>query len=60
MEDHSHRCIICNREQAVGISICNRFICYTCEQEMVKTDVRDERYPFYIKQMRQIWFKKNA
>ncbi|QOS98494.1 sigma factor G inhibitor Gin [Brevibacterium sp. JNUCC-42] len=60
MEDHSHRCIICNREQSVGIAICNQFICHTCEQEMVKTDVRDERYPFYIKQMRQIWFKKNA
>ncbi|WP_139492616.1 sigma factor G inhibitor Gin [Brevibacillus dissolubilis] len=60
MENAIQQCIVCDRQQAVGIAICDQFICYSCEQEMVKTDVRDEKYLFFIKQMRQIWLKKNA
>ncbi len=53
-------CIICGREQPEGIMIIDRFICESCESEMVRTDVRDAKYPFFINQMRQIWFRKNA
>ncbi|WP_232698984.1 sigma factor G inhibitor Gin [Brevibacillus daliensis] len=60
MEKHSHCCIICNEERSIGIAICNQFICDGCEQEMVKTDAQDERYPYYIKQLKRIWLKKNA
>ncbi|MED4608264.1 sigma factor G inhibitor Gin, partial [Paenibacillus validus] len=31
-----------------------------CETEMVRTDVSDVKYPFFIHQMKQILYKKNA
>jgi len=60
MENSVQSCIVCGQQCAIGIAICDQFICHSCEQEMVKTDVHDEKYPFFIKQMRQIWLKKNA
>lgn len=60
MERVIQRCIVCGEERAAGIAICDQFICQPCEQEMVKTDVHDEKYPFFIHQMRQIWLKKDA
>ncbi len=60
MERTVQNCIVCGEDHVVGIAICDQFICQSCEQEMVKTDVLDEKYPFFIKQMRQIWLKKNA
>ncbi|GAB7387242.1 hypothetical protein BSNK01_10780 [Bacillaceae bacterium] len=53
-------CIVCRAEKEVGITICDAFICEECEQEMVRTDVKDEKYPFFIRQMRGIWMQKNA
>ncbi len=54
-------CIVCSKEdQPVGIYIWNHFICKDCEGEMVETDVKDQKYPFFIKQMRKIWLKENA
>ncbi|WJH36348.1 sigma factor G inhibitor Gin [Paenibacillus aurantius] len=53
-------CIICGETGREGIHIVTEFICVECEAEMVQTDVRDEKYPFFIHQMRQIWYKKNA
>lgn len=60
MERVIQRCIVCGEERIEGIAICEQFICHPCEQEMVNTDVRDEKYPFFIHQMKQIWLKKNA
>ncbi|GAA4706661.1 sigma factor G inhibitor Gin [Brevibacillus fulvus] len=60
MERVTQCCIVCGEEREVGIAICEQFICQPCEQEMVKTDVNDAKYPFFIHQMRQIWLKKNA
>lgn len=56
----AQKCIVCGEERSAGIAICEQFICQSCEQEMVKTDVRDEKYPFFIRQMKQIWFKMEA
>ena len=53
-------CMICLQERDEGIRICEEFICLSCEREMVSTDVKDERYPFFVHQMRQIWHHKNA
>lgn len=53
-------CIVCRTPKVEGIAICGEFICEECEFEMVRTDVMDEKYPFFIKQMRQIWLQKNA
>ena len=53
-------CIICNHARTEGITICLEFICTECEQEMVKTDVQDEKYPFFITQLKQIGYRKDA
>jgi hypothetical protein len=53
-------CIICEQAQAEGIHICGHFICDTCEAEMVRTDVMDEKYPFFINQMKRVWYKQDA
>lgn len=53
-------CIVCNQEKDEGIRIIDGFICTTCEIEMVQTDAQDEKYPFFIHQLRRIWFQNNA
>ncbi|WP_084134501.1 sigma factor G inhibitor Gin [Paenibacillus harenae] len=60
--EHYNHCIICDQLKAEGqgIRIVSGFICETCEEEMVRTDVRDDKYPFFIHQMKQIFLEKNA
>jgi hypothetical protein len=53
-------CIICGLEKESGITIISEFICESCEAEMVRTDVKDEKYPFFIHQLKRIWVQKNA
>ena len=53
-------CTICGLQREEGIRIVSSFICSSCEQEMVTTDVMDEKYPFFISKMKLIFFKKNA
>lgn len=53
-------CAICELQREEGIRIASSFICSTCEYEMVKTDVLDEKYPYFITQMRHIFFERNA
>jgi len=53
----SKTCIVCGREQKQGLMIATAFICESCEFEMVRTEVEDERYPQFVKQMRQLWFQ---
>ncbi len=53
-------CIVCNHEHEDGIEIWGQFICRSCENEMVNTEVGDKKYPYFIRQMRQIWLKKDA
>ncbi|WP_274365819.1 sigma factor G inhibitor Gin [Paenibacillus thermotolerans] len=65
METHGREsttltCIICEQDRLEGITICEQFICSECETEIVKTDVRDAKYPFFISQMKRIWYKQNA
>lgn len=61
MEEQKEQvCIICNNSGRDGITIVSEFICEECEMEMVKTDVLDAKYPFFIHQLKQIWYPKNA
>ncbi len=55
-------CIVCGqfKPQDQGLHIVSEFICGSCENEMVQTDVKDEKYPFYVHQMKQIWVHKNV
>ncbi|GBF78361.1 hypothetical protein PA598K_06992 [Paenibacillus sp. 598K] len=58
-EEHKHTCIVCGLEKTEGIHIVTQFICDSCEREMVRTDVKDEKYPFYIHQLKQLWIQDN-
>ncbi|MEX2459943.1 MAG: sigma factor G inhibitor Gin [Paenibacillaceae bacterium] len=53
-------CIICGHLKPNGIRILSEFICESCETEMVQTDVLDVKYPYFIHQMKQILYRKNA
>jgi hypothetical protein len=53
-------CIICEETRSEGIHICGQFICGVCEAEMVRTDVKDDKYPYFITQMKRVWYKKDA
>ncbi|RKD22819.1 inhibitor of sigma-G Gin [Ammoniphilus oxalaticus] len=48
-------CIVCGDTEQKGITIWQSFICESCEQEMVNTDVRDTKYPFFVEKMKLIW-----
>lgn len=49
------RCIVCGAADREGIRILARLICESCEREIVKTDVGDARYPYFIHQLRSLW-----
>jgi hypothetical protein len=53
-------CIICNLEKPEGIFILSEFICDDCEAEIVRTDVQDEKYPFFIHQLKVNLILKDA
>jgi len=61
-DNREYQCIICNEEktEGQGIRIVTGFICDSCEAEMIRTDVKDAKYPFFIHQMKQIFLGKNA
>lgn len=53
-------CIICGQLKDTGIHIVTEFICEACEFEIVRTDVKDEKYPFFVHQLKQIWVQNNV
>lgn len=55
-----YRCIVCGKCTEDGIHICKQWICVDCESEIVKTDVEDEKYPFFIHQLRRLWYEVDA
>lgn len=56
-ENVKKACIVCGEPKEEGIMIVTEFICNFCESTIVQTNVEDERYPFFVKQMRQLWVK---
>lgn len=53
-------CIVCGREKSQGIYIVGQFLCRDCEQDIVHTDVEEERYQHYIACMKRIWLQALA
>jgi len=49
-------CMICEQQRNGGIRIISAFICDECSNEMVRTDVRDQKYPFFVKQMSKVFY----
>jgi len=50
-------CIICEERKPSGIRICNQLICDSCQREMVKTGVDQDKYQFFIKKLGKISIK---
>ncbi|MFD0695702.1 sigma factor G inhibitor Gin [Paenibacillus sp. GCM10027628] len=48
--------MICEQQRNGGIRIISAFICDECSNEMVRTDVRDQKYPFFVKQMSKVFY----
>lgn len=60
MEQEERSCIICKQKKREGIKIYTQWICIACEHEIVQTDAKDPKYPFFIDRMKQIWYKRDA
>lgn len=60
MNAYGKACFVCGRDQGEGMLIFDQFLCDPCEREMIRTDVQDERYPFFVQQMKQLWLQKDA
>ncbi|KIL39435.1 inhibitor of sigma-G Gin [Gordoniibacillus kamchatkensis] len=52
--------MICGQQKTDGIHILYGFICDSCELEIVRTDVMDDKYAFFVNRMKQIFYKKDA
>ncbi|MGG1314684.1 MULTISPECIES: sigma factor G inhibitor Gin [Cohnella] len=59
-QDEAKACIVCGERKQEGITVVNEFICHSCESEIVHTKVEDERYPFFVRRLRQIWVRFHA
>jgi hypothetical protein len=57
---HTSICMICGQFRPDGIRIISAFLCDGCESMIVQTDVTDLKYPFYVQQMKQIFYKMDA
>jgi hypothetical protein len=56
-EAERRTCIVCGEPKESGITIVTEFICTLCESEMAHTPVEDEKYPFFVRQLKQLWVK---
>jgi hypothetical protein len=59
-EKETKTCIVCGEPKEEGMTIVTEFICTSCESEMVHTKVEDERYPFFVRQLKQLWVRFHA
>ncbi|EPY11110.1 MULTISPECIES: sigma factor G inhibitor Gin [Paenibacillus] len=60
MERQDTHCIVCGEATNDGIMVVNQFICTACEQEMVKTNVQDLKYSFFIHKLKRLWLHTNV
>ncbi|WP_054951074.1 sigma factor G inhibitor Gin [Numidum massiliense] len=54
---NERQCIVCDHMKDSGITVCDQFICDSCEREMIKTDVKEAKYPLFVQRLRRIWLK---
>lgn len=48
------RCGICEEEKERGIHLYNLFICSECENNMIHTEPREEKYQYYLRKLKNI------
>lgn len=47
-------CVICEEEKESGIHLYNLFICSECENNMIHTQPREEKYQYYLKKLKDM------
>ncbi|MBS7531811.1 sigma factor G inhibitor Gin [Hazenella sp. IB182353] len=50
-----NRCVICEKLNADGLEIMGKWICVSCETDMVKRNVDDVQYWYYVMKLRQLF-----
>ncbi len=64
MGEEKVKCIICQKEfdldpeNMPGLFIQDNFICYDCEENIVCLRIHDEKYLYYMQQLKQLWIPK--
>lgn len=48
------QCGICEEEKEKGIVLCRLFICDECEQNMIHTEPREEKYNYYLQKLKNM------
>ncbi|WP_164491561.1 sigma factor G inhibitor Gin [Staphylospora marina] len=48
-------CLICGQERPQGIRLLNRFICDSCEQEMMVLEPGELRYNYIVWRLIPLW-----
>lgn len=53
------KCIVCGSTPYKGIHggifIGKHFLCYTCEEEILRLESGDRAYQYYLRGLKQIW-----
>ncbi|TCS77950.1 sigma factor G inhibitor Gin [Tepidibacillus fermentans] len=57
MKSIEHICVMCGHKEKEGIFIQGGFICDDCEEDIVHTEVEDEKYHYFVQQLKQLWLK---
>lgn len=52
--DMTTQCGICEEEKEKGILLYRLFICHECEQNMIDTEPREEKYNYYLQKLKNI------
>ncbi|HHY75069.1 MAG TPA: carnitine--CoA ligase [Bacillus bacterium] len=47
-------CVICEQKKENGIHIYTQFICNECEQEIISTETNNEKYKYYLNQLKKV------
>jgi len=48
------QCGICEEEKEKGILLYRLFICHECEQNMIHTEPREEKYNYYLQKLKNM------
>lgn len=48
------QCIICEEMKQEGIRLHMLFICTPCESNMIHTDVREQKYQYYVEKLKNM------
>lgn len=48
------QCVICEEEKTQGIHLYTLFICTTCEYNIIHTEVREEKYRYYVQKLKNM------